>query len=281
MLRYAVLLPVLLCVAAGQGADPLKGEPAVEKFRRTLEQPLTVDFNGITLASAVEALRQQTKLNIVLDRASLQSMAINADDLRVTLKLHNVKLRTVLKQLLGQCNLSYVLDGDIMVITIDEVAIQRQVRQRVSLEFDKVPLERALKHLSRETATNLVIDPRQAAAGKSPITLTLEDVPLEVAVRLAAELAGLRSVRQGNVLFLTTKEVAAELRKQEESSPALPSYGNWMDRIQILGGGGMAFPAGGVPVPAVPAAPPADAPADKPAEKPPDPQKKPEPPKPD
>ncbi len=276
MLRYVSIFVALpLCVASGQVTDPLKGEPAAEKFKRAMEQTLTVDFNGITLASAVESLRQQTKLNIVLDRASLMSMAVNADDFRVSLKLQNVKLRTVLKQLLSQCNLSHVLDGDIMLITIDEVAIQRQVRQRVSLEFDKLPLERCLKHLSRETATNLVLDPRQAAAGKAPVTLALEDVPLEVAVRLVAELAGLRSVRQGNVLFLTTREVAAELKKQEDSSPSSPNYASYIERI-MLGNMGAPVPVGVAAPPAPPVVVPADVP-DKPAEKPAEPEKKPVP----
>jgi hypothetical protein len=50
------------------------------------------------------------------------------------------------------------------------------------------------------------------------VTLKLQDVPLEVAVRLMANQAGLRPVRTGNVLYVTTKANAAELRSDGEGS---------------------------------------------------------------
>src|SRR5262249_11970800 len=96
--------------------------------------------------------------------------------------------------------------------------LDRQVGQRVTVDFDQVPLDKALQQLAKETGTNLVLDPRQAPKVKDAVTLKLDDVPLEIAVRLMAEMTGLRSVRQSNVLFVTTKEVAAELRKEEENA---------------------------------------------------------------
>ena len=44
------------------------------------------------------------------------------------------------------------------------------------------------------------------------MSLQLEDVPLETTVRLLVEMAGLKPVRVGNALFVTKKEVAAEMR---------------------------------------------------------------------
>ena len=48
------------------------------------------------------------------------------------------------------------------------------------------------------------------------MTLRLEDVPLETAVRLLAEMAGLKPVRVGNTLFITSKETAAEMRQDPD-----------------------------------------------------------------
>ncbi len=55
------------------------------------------------------------------------------------------------------------------------------------------------------------------------MTLHLEDVPLETAVRLLSEMAGLKPVRVGNVLFVTSKDNAAELRQDPDlSQPPQP-----------------------------------------------------------
>ena len=42
---------------------------------------------------------------------------------------------------------------------------------------------RALKQIARETATNLVVDARVSKDAQTPVSLQMEDVPLETAVR--------------------------------------------------------------------------------------------------
>lgn len=196
-----------------------KTETAAEKLRKALDQVVSVDFKATSLTVAMETLREQTKINFVIDRATIQSMGISPDDAQLNLTLSKVKLRTVLKHLLSQYNLTYVIDGDILLITTDAMAIERQMRQRVNVNFDKMPLDQALQYLIRETgASNLVIDPRHANKVKGTVTLQLEEVPLETAVRLIAEMAGLRSVRLANVLFVTSPEVASKLLKEESEA---------------------------------------------------------------
>ena len=51
------------------------------------------------------------------------------------------------------------------------------------------------------------------------MSLQLDDVPLETAVRLLAENAGLKPVRIGNVVLVTTKAHATELRNEPELVP--------------------------------------------------------------
>jgi len=229
MLRIVLLLMGLLSVTAGAQAVPKPeprppGESPAEKTRKALEQVHSVNLEGLTLSAAVHALSEMTKVQLLLDRTAVTNRGIEPDEQPVTLKLSNVKLRSILLALCGQFNLSFVIEQDLIVLTDETTALERQVRQRVSVDFDQVPLDKALRQLSRETACNLVLDPRQSAKAKEPISLTLEDVPLEVAVRLMAELVGLRSVRLANVLFVTTKENAAELRAEEPAGAPVPPF---------------------------------------------------------
>src|SRR5438067_1399862 len=55
-----------------------------------------------------------------------------------------------------------------------------------------------------------------AKEAKMEVSLQMEDVPLETAVRLLSEMAGLKPVRVGNVLFVTTKANATEMRADPE-----------------------------------------------------------------
>ena len=77
-------------------------------------------------------------------------------------------------------------------------------------------LTRALRQLARDTATNVIVDTRAEKDAQATVTMQLEDVPLETAVRLLSEMAGLKPVRVGNVLFVTKKDIANELRNDPD-----------------------------------------------------------------
>lgn len=202
--------------------DAKHSSPA-EKVRKALEENVSLDLADQDLTQAIKNLREQTKLNIVLDRGALMQMGISPEEMQVSVKLPNVKLRSGLRVLLSQCNLNYAIVGDLVVITTEELAIQRQARQRVNLDLKEVPLKMALHQLACETATNLVLDARTGKEGQTPVTLTLEDVPLETAVRLLAELAGLKPARIGNVFFVTTEARADKLRADPENNLPVPN----------------------------------------------------------
>ena len=44
------------------------------------------------------------------------------------------------------------------------------------------------------------------------MSLQVEDIPLQTAVQLLSEMAGLKPVRVGDLVFVTTKKTAAEMR---------------------------------------------------------------------
>jgi len=110
-----------------------------------------------------------------------------------------------------------VVLGDSILITTEDAAAARQMSQRVSVHFDKVELAAALKQLARENGVNLPLDPRAEKEASAKVSLDVEDVSLETAVRLLADMAGLKPARAGNTLFVTKKDVAAVMRAEAQS----------------------------------------------------------------
>jgi type II secretory pathway component HofQ len=147
-------------------------------------------------------------------------MGLDPEQTPVSVKLKDVKVRSALRTILTPYNLSYAILGDTVLITSDELAMFRQMRQRVNIDFDKMEFTAALKQLARDTATNLIVDKRVDKEAKETVTLQMEDVPLETAVRLMAEMVGLKPVRVGNTLFVTNKVTANEMRSDPDLAPA-------------------------------------------------------------
>jgi hypothetical protein len=258
---------VLFGVAATAPAAPLtekpKAENPVEKVRKALDEVIDLDLAGQPLSVAIEQLRAETKINFVVDQVAIAQMGVDPmSSPVVTTKLTRVKARTALRNVLDQLNLSFVIVGEVVHISTEEMAIHRQLRQRVSLDLNGTALQAALKQLAKETGTNLLVDGKSAKEAQTVVTLQLDDVPLETAVRLMAEAAGLKAARVGNVLVVTTKAHATELRAEPDLVTPKSSPGA-VDPLLMPGGLGGAAVGGplGLPVPP----PPAEAP--KPDEK--------------
>jgi hypothetical protein len=214
--------------AAPIGEPRPKNDSPADRMRKALDQVTDVKIENQPLDKAIEQLRDATKINFVLDRVAVAGMGIDpmtGAAPTVNFDQQNVKLRTALRALLGPLHLTYAIIGDAVVITTEEGALARQLRQRVSVDLDKVQLATALKQLARDTATNLLVDPRVVKEAETAITLQLDDVPLETAVRLMAEWASLKAVRVGNVLFVTSEANAAKLRAEPELVPAVKPPG--------------------------------------------------------
>ena len=67
------------------------------------------------------------------------------------------------------------------------------------------------------------------------MTVQLDDVPLEMAVRVMTEMAGLRPVKMGNILFVTSRANAVELRGDPDLNPQ-PMQGGGPDSPVPPGG---------------------------------------------
>jgi hypothetical protein len=105
-----------------------------------------------------------------------------------------------------------------------------------------------MQDISAQTDANILIDPRVGEKTKVELTAKFVNTPAETAVEMLADMAGLEMVQQRNVLYVTTAENAAKIRKEQERKKALtiPPGG-----IAPFGPGMPGFPGvPGVPAPA-------------------------------
>jgi hypothetical protein len=220
----ALLLLAASCFSAPAPADAPPAGPA-SKVREKLARPVTLGLREQSLRGAVDALRAAAKINIDLDSATIQQQLgfpPEQPPTPVNLDAKDVPARVVLRRLVDQYRLDYAVVGDSVIVSTEEGAAARQLRQRVGVDFDKVELAAALKKLSADTGANLVLDPRVEKEASARVSLQAEDMPLETAVRLVSEMAGLKPVRVGNVLFVTSKATAAEMRQDVPKPPVVP-----------------------------------------------------------
>ena len=277
------LVPGLLWAAPAPADKDDKGSSPAEQVHKDLDKPVTVKIAKQPLSVAIDILREKTRINIVLDSATIQQQFGFTPDqppMPVDVDLKDVKARTALRAVLTTYGLGYAILGDTLLVTTEDMAGQRQMHQPVSVDLDGVDLAAALKRVARESATNLILDARVSKEAKAEVSLRADDVPLETAVRLLAEMAGLKALRVGNTLFVTKKETAAEMRQDPDfAQQPVPGgvYGNVPagglgalgGAIGALGGpgvlGGPVFVAPTLPTPAPAPVPPTIPPAVGPA----------------
>ncbi len=259
--RLAAVATMILATSAIGAPIPGETKPAegqANKAKKALTVVADFSFEQQSLADLITFVKEKGKVDVVLDANHLLQMGMDPTQTTVTVQMKGAKLRDGLRAALAPLNLKFGVVGGKIYVTTEEALISKQMRQRVTLESDGRSLASVLAGLAAETGANIVLDPRQAKKnGETPVTLNLDEVTLETAVRLAAEVGGLRAVRMGNVLFVTSDERAKVLRQDADGptpagnvTPFFP-----VDPIQPpIGIGGA---AGGGVAPAVPGVEPA------------------------
>lgn len=221
-------------LAAAQVEPPPKHETPAEKIRRALDQTVSLEITSKDpLGQLLGYLRDKAKVPVSVDHAELTRalQSVNRDSIEsldFPQKLERMKLGAAVRSVLRPYNLTFVIADNHLVITSPDMAPKRQLRQSVTLDFNDMPLKSALRHLARLTAVNVVIDARIGGDNLNSVTISIEDVSLETAARLVAEVAGLKAVAVGNVIFVTTESRAAKIRAEQcgpgpERYPALPA----------------------------------------------------------
>jgi hypothetical protein len=260
--------------APGKAGDPMAAA------RKALDEVADYAYQARTLNDVIADVKERSKVAVLLDPVVYQ-FGLDPHQPVVNVTLKQAKLRDALKAVLAPFNLRFGVIREGLFVSTEDGVTARQLRQRVTLDCDGTPLAAATKQLAADTGANLVLDPRLAEKANRPVTLKLDDVPLETAVRLLAEVADLRAVRMSNVLFVTTPDRAEKLRPDADgpvpSSPVNPVFpfvnpppggpGGPVPLPPVIGlGGGVPAPAVPLPAPKVerpPDPPPAPMPVEK------------------
>lgn len=249
---------------------PAKTATSIDKLRQGLDKQITVNFTGQNIEEVLNHIKDKSGLPISIDDASMAMMNVNflnpnGQPMQVQVKATNEKTSAVLRKFLNHYRMTYVIFEDSILVTGEEYALMRQMKQRVSVNVEDVPAKKAITDLARNHGINLVIDPKVATQADTAVSLSVDNTGIETAVRLLAELASLKAVRMGNVMFVTDETRAKKIREEEGHQFDNPFNPNmpYVERGIGIGGafGGVVMPARAVPPLNVPNGVPVPAPA--------------------
>lgn len=95
---------------------------------RILNSTLSVDFNNNAFKDVINYLQDKTGLGIIIDEASLKDAMVDYDD-PVTFKINKVTVKTVLRKILADKGLSYILkEGTVQVMTAQKAREHMVIR---------------------------------------------------------------------------------------------------------------------------------------------------------
>jgi len=101
--------------------DLARRGPAEKSIIDALKSPTEFEFYETPLDEVVYFLREHHKIEVQIDKKALEDLGIGTD-MQVTKSLKGISLRSALKLMLRELDLTYVIVGDVLLITTPEVA---------------------------------------------------------------------------------------------------------------------------------------------------------------
>ncbi len=92
------------------------GSEAVRRIEAALQLPMAVEFHESPLAEARSYLQEAAKIPILIDRKSLDEVGLGSDT-PVTISMQGVSLKSLLRHMLGELDLTYMVRDEVLVIT--------------------------------------------------------------------------------------------------------------------------------------------------------------------
>ena len=245
-------------------AEVKADEPIYVRFDKV------VIYNGqddpkISLAEELQTLGAQH--NLVFD---INERAFNFDNIQEVGRtpiftnplppMKNVRLETVLRKILdrvpGPSGAVFTIRRDRIEITTGGFqekefwphapADMEPVFPLVHANYEKKPLDEALKDLADRTDVTIVLDVKAAEKDKPVVTARLANTPLDAAVQLLAEMSDLRAVTIGKTMFVTSVEKAKRMTKQPRMPMEVPVPGMPPNPLGALGALGMGGQLGAI-----------------------------------
>jgi hypothetical protein len=234
--------------------DAKTDEPIYLKVNKPFDFP-GIDDPKWTLSDALELLSSKTGLVFEINETAFAAPPDKIKDVGWTpiaettpiRPMKNVRLETVLRKIFARLPVptgaTYTIRRDRVEITTvkaqqeefyrDHIRAMQNANPLEAIEavtdplrffplvhanFDKKPLDEALKDLADRTDVAIVLDVR-AVKDNPIVSARLTNTPLDTAVQLLAEMSDLRSVAIGKTLFVTTGEKAKRIYKQMNPLP--------------------------------------------------------------
>ncbi|QDT08325.1 hypothetical protein [Planctomycetes bacterium K23_9] len=110
-----------------------------EQISKTLGKKLTVGFKDLQLDTCLAELSEQTGIDMIIDRRALEEIGLTADT-PVTCRLKSVSLRSALRLMLRELDLTYHIQDEVLEITTIEACEQNLVNRVYFLEATGFPI---------------------------------------------------------------------------------------------------------------------------------------------
>jgi hypothetical protein len=197
-----------------------------QDYREKLDQPVTLEFErGTPLHEALNHIGMRYTLSIIVDEEAFKADSNQADIVNVPIKLPlltNVRLRTVLRAILLQVDGDFYTRDDVLIIVPRaRIASGVVLRQPVDVAFERRLLSDALKELSDMTGVSVILDAQKQQDPTLQVTADFRNVPLESAVRVLADMAGMKSITLENMIYVTAPDNADNMKKELTTTPPM------------------------------------------------------------
>jgi hypothetical protein len=220
----------------GKSASSPKG---VNQIHKTLAHRITFEFDRGPLRESLDFLIDTYGVEIRIDTEAFKREGItDIENQEVKLKkISNARLDTVLRLLLIPAQATFLVRADHIEVTTlraaatevwgsleielreDGSSRKRPLMRLVNLTFDQTPLPEALEELAAASGSSVVLDRQRAGDhARLKISMSLNNVPVDTAVRLLANQSELKLVMIDSVLLVTTPENAAVLESEQEKA---------------------------------------------------------------
>jgi hypothetical protein len=241
-----LLLALVFAVPAVADSETKSGaiDDSAKIADKLLERISVVDqMDKVLFRDAIRFLQDRTGLTILVDTKAIRDKDAQAvqtlDDAAITLPaMKNVRADTVLRKVLDQVDLDFVITPDHVGITTFEIKdlltgqarrlpelspkpdkneeepeLSARVRTTpyVTASFKSTSATEAFKEIASRAGRNVVVSEAAQEKAKTAITVNLTNVAFETAAASVAEAAGLRAFRNGNVVVIVTNERAKQL----------------------------------------------------------------------
>jgi hypothetical protein len=120
-LLWVVVVVAAFCTGTQLDRYRKERDPSQTRIRAALDEKTELDFTDQPLSDVIEYLKAKHEIEIQLDQKALADAGVSSDT-TVTRNIKGITLRSALRLLLGELDLTYVIqNGALMITTKREV----------------------------------------------------------------------------------------------------------------------------------------------------------------